>query len=267
MASNITLSAGIQNNLLSLQRTASNIGDTQYKLSTGKKVNSALDDPVSFFKAQDLNYRAGDLSARKDSIMQAQKTVEAATATLESMLDLVDQARSIFETMGSDTSTDAISGYTKDLSSIKSQIAELLGDGSYQGINLLEGTTETLTVKFDENGSSTLLLAGVDASGNITNIAFGTIATASTGIKNMEDLRSELRNYASSFATKNAILETRREFTENMVATLETGASQLVNADMNQESANMLALQTRQQLGTISLSIANQADQSVLQLF
>ncbi|MQX38121.1 flagellin [Roseospira navarrensis] len=264
--SDVTLNSSIKANLLSLQNTTRNIGETQFKLSTGKKVNTALDDPISFFKAQDLNYRAGDLTARKDGIVQGQKTVEAATATIESMLNLVDQARSIFETMASDTSGDAVSGYKDDLCSIQTQMLELLGDGSYQGINLL-ATSDTLTVKFDENGSSTLSIAGVKGSGNISQIAYSSVSTASSGAANMESLRDTLRSHASSFATNNAILETRREFTENMINTLETGAGELVNADMNQESANMLALQTRQQLGTISLSIANQAEQSVLQLF
>jgi len=269
MASNITLSAGIQNNLLSLQRTSSSIGDTQYKLSTGKKVNTALDDPISFFKAQDLNYRSGDLAARKDGIVQAQKTIEAATQTLDAMLDLVDSARAIFETMASDTGSNAIAGYKNDLSALKSQMLELVGDGYYQGVNLL-GSADSLTVKFDEKGSSTLKLTAVAASAaGITNVVYGASVTAGAtgGAKDMETLRDNLRTYAKSFSTKNSILETRREFTDNMVSTLETGAGQLVNADMNQESANMLALQTRQQLGTISLSIANQADQSVLRLF
>ncbi|KAA5606793.1 flagellin [Roseospira marina] len=267
--SGITLSTGIQKNLLSLQGTTTNIEKTQFKLSTGKKVNTALDDPIAFFKAQNLNYRASDLSARKDSIVQAQKTVEAASQTLESMLDLVDQARSIFETMASDTSAKAVTGYEKDLNSIKSQMQYLVGDGYYQGVNLLQ-TSDSLTVKFDENGSSSLAIQGVAASAaGMSSIKYvdAVASQAAAGAAEMETLRDSLRSFAQSFSTQNAILDTRREFTDNMVSTLNTGASELVNADMNEESANMLALQTRQQLGTISLSIANQADQSVLRLF
>jgi flagellin-like hook-associated protein FlgL len=89
----------------------------------------------------------------------------------------------------------------------------------------------------------------------------------SAAIGQLDTLTTKLRSAAATFGTDNAILDTRREFTENLVNTLESGAGELVNADMNEESANMLSLQTRQQLGTISLSIANQAEQSVLRLF
>ena len=62
-------------------------------------------------------------------------------------------------------------------------------------------------------------------------------------------------------------MQIRLDFTENLVNTLEEGASKLINADLNEESANLLSLQTRQQLGVTSLSLAQQSEQSVLQLF
>ncbi|MFL2771852.1 MAG: flagellin, partial [Rhodospirillaceae bacterium] len=76
-----------------------------------------------------------------------------------------------------------------------------------------------------------------------------------------------VRESAFSLGTNNSLLEIRREFTENLINTLKGGADGLVNADLNEESANLLSLQTRQQLGTISLSIAQQSEQSFLRLF
>jgi flagellin len=76
-----------------------------------------------------------------------------------------------------------------------------------------------------------------------------------------------VRQVAQTFGTNSSLLEIRRQFTENLINTLKGGASELVNADLNEESANLLSLQTRQQLGTISLSIAQQSEQSVLRLF
>jgi len=78
MASSITLSAGVRQNLLSLQSTASLMGLTQNRLATGKKVNSALDNPTNFFTSQSLGNRASDLNSLLDSIGQAQKNLEAA---------------------------------------------------------------------------------------------------------------------------------------------------------------------------------------------
>ena len=76
-----------------------------------------------------------------------------------------------------------------------------------------------------------------------------------------------MRQVAQSLGTNSALLEIRRSFTEQIVNTLKGGAGDLVNADLNEESANLLSLQTRQQLGTISLAIAQQSEQAILRLF
>src|SRR5262245_46674281 len=94
-SSNITLSAAVRQNLLSLQTTAALMGMTQNRLATGKKVNSALDNPSNFFTSQALNNRASDLNALLDSIGQAQKTLEAADHGITSLTKLVESAKSI----------------------------------------------------------------------------------------------------------------------------------------------------------------------------
>ncbi len=95
MSSSITLTAGVRQNLLSLQNTAELISQTQKRLATGKKVNSALDNPTSFFTSQSLNNRASDLNALLDSIGQAQKTLDAANTGLSSLTKLLQSAKSI----------------------------------------------------------------------------------------------------------------------------------------------------------------------------
>src|ERR1043166_5308621 len=95
MASNITLSAGVRQNLLALQNTADLISVTQNRLATGKKVNSALDNPTNFFTSQSLSNRASDLNALLDSIGQAQKTLDAANQGLTSLTKLLESAKSI----------------------------------------------------------------------------------------------------------------------------------------------------------------------------
>ena len=95
MASNITLSAGVRQNLLSLQSTAALMSLTQNRLATGKKVNSALDNPANFFTSQSLNNRASDLNSLLDSIGQAQQTLEAADKGITSLTKLVESAKSI----------------------------------------------------------------------------------------------------------------------------------------------------------------------------
>src|SRR5690554_2738415 len=112
--SDITLSKAVRSNLLSLQNTASMMSDTQNKLATGKKVNSALDNPTNFFTASGLNSRAGDINQLLDGMANGIQTLEAAdnglkaiTKTLESMQSTLRQARQdkSFETKSFDLSS------------------------------------------------------------------------------------------------------------------------------------------------------------------
>ncbi|MBN8920015.1 MAG: hypothetical protein J0H62_04830, partial [Rhizobiales bacterium] len=95
MSSNITLSAGVRQNLLSLQNTAALMGETQNRLATGKRVNSALDNPSNFFTSQALSNRASDLNSLLDSIGQAQQTLKTADTAITSLTKLVESAKSI----------------------------------------------------------------------------------------------------------------------------------------------------------------------------
>ena len=375
--SNITLSAGIRQNLLSLQDTAANLTTTQEHLSTGKKVNTAFDNPTSYFTSQSLNNRANDLSSLLDSIGQAQQTLDAANNGLTSLTSLLEQALStaqqaqqttptaaavstgsvaltslnaggnLLVNVGANTYTVAITA-SEALSSIESQINavsglgangavtasddgsghlvltgntnataftvvanaessalgvttsatvsnavapvsatrttlqgnynniltqidQLAGDSSYNGVNLLNG--DNLKVLFNENGTSSLTITGV----TFNSKGLGLAAASGTGFLDNNNITASetainaaittVRAQTETFGTNSGTISTRQSFEQNMINTLQTGASNLVLADQNQESANLLTLQTRQQLEISALSIANQANQSVLKLF
>jgi len=148
----------------------------------------------------------------------------------------------------------------------------LANDSSYKGSNLIKGSPANLKVAFSEDGSSTLTVSGLasDASG-LSIVVASTNWVADANIENaINDLDSALSTLRSSGATMGsnaAVLSLRLDFTTNLINSLEGGASKLVNADLNTESANLLTLQTRQQLGTIGLSIAQQSEQAILRLF
>ena len=93
--SNITLSAAVRQNLLSLQGTADLLATTQGRLATGKKVNSALDNPTNFFTAAGLDARASDISNLLDSIGNGVQVLQAANTGITSLSKLVDTAKSI----------------------------------------------------------------------------------------------------------------------------------------------------------------------------
>jgi flagellin len=384
MSSQITLTAGVRQNLLSLQQTADLLNTTQNRLATGKKVNSAFDNPSAYFTSQSLSNRASDLSGLLDQIGQATQTLTAANTGLTSLTGLLQQALSIAKqaqsaaeptlatdvgtlsgstTVGTsnagnlivavtggstftlaiaatDTAASIITNFnnisglgangaitattdstghlelaanpafsftvtanattagvgltadsstnfagtsaantsrtslTGNYNSLLTQIDQLAGDSSYNGVNLLTGNN--LKVVFNETSTSSLTISGVTD----TSAGLGLTALASTGgggfqsdttinntITALSTALTTVRTQAETFGTNAATIQTRSDFTKNLINTLQTGSDNLVLADQNLESANLLTLQTRQQLSISALSISNQAQQAVLKLF
>lgn len=277
----ISLTAGIRSNLLSLQQTSSLLSRTQERLGTGKKVNSAIDNPTNFFTAQALNGRSEDLSARLDGISKGINTVKAADKGITGMTSLLKQAQGIAKdarALSTDTGDAQAQKDRADLANqfndLLDQINSLAKDSGYDGVNLIQG--DDLTVEFAEKaGSSNIDLKGfnADAGGSVVTVddqvasewQAGNTAIE-TAIKDLEDSQANLRAESKKLSSNLAILTTRQDFTKNMVNTLTTGAAELTNADLNEEAANLLALNTQQSLGVNSLSLASQASQGVLRL-
>lgn len=374
----ISLTASMRSNLLSLQQTQDLMDMTQERLSTGKKVNSAIDNPSSYYTAQSLTNRASDLNALLDSMGQGIQTIQAANEGIEAITDFVQQAKALANTArdnatvkgttssgtytaANDTknitvkiegvadqdinvilkntdsleqaatkiaealndSTDGvkdaedtvIGGFTatvengqikisnskgivanvsgtifgitfngeignstrttsmKQYNEILDQIDQLAKDSGYKGVNLLQGNS--LKVVFNEDRSSYLTINGTFADTSDEGLKISRAEdwtnpdneAIDASISELENAITSLRNMASEFGNNYSIVENRENFTESLINVLEEGSDKLTLADMNEESANMLALQTRQQLAINSLSLASQAAQSVLSLF
>jgi flagellin len=278
---NITLTSGMRQNLFSLQSTQKLMEVTQKRLATGLRVNTAIDDPVNYFTALEHNQRADDLGSRKDEMAESIQLITAANNGVEAITDLIASAKSLASSALSGTTTAEIATLQSQYAEVMSQIDTLAGDSDYKGVNLLESTAVTHDVKFDETGTSKLTITGFDASSQgatLTLQTFGTNAWVSAGgtadkldinsaITKLDNARGALRTEAQKLATNLSTITIRQKFTSSLINTLEDGAAGLTNADMNEEGANMLMLQTRQALGTTSLSLASQAAQSVLRLF
>ncbi len=374
----ISLTASMRSNLLSLQQTQDLMDMTQERLSTGKKVNSAIDNPSSYYTAQSLTNRASDLGSLLDSMGQAVQTIQAANEGIEAITDFVQQAKALANTArdnatvkgttssgtytaaddtknitvkiegvadqnievtlkdtdsleqaatkiatalndGTDGVKDAedtviggftatvengqikisnskgivanvsgtISGITfngeignstrttsmKQYNEILDQIDQLAKDSGYKGVNLLQGNS--FKVVFNEDRSSYLTINGTFADTSDEGLKISRAEdwtnpdneAIDASISELENAITSLRNMASEFGNNYSIVESRENFTERLINVLEEGSDKLTLADMNEESANMLALQTRQQLAINSLSLASQAAQSVLSLF
>jgi flagellin-like hook-associated protein FlgL len=386
--SGIVLSASTRQSLLSAQDTAALLSQTQNRLATGKKVNSALDNPTNFFTASGLDSRAGDLSNLLDSISNGVQTINAASQGITNIQKLVDSAKSTaqqalattittvgtassafsaqaatiaFSVNGSTKTTtalttsstidDAIAAlntaagsniFGKDTSGTKitvngtgkvefgttegakiglasvatddtttsyyvesnnsadlkingldtranlaqqyndllGQIDQLAKDASFNGVNLISAkdsasTPNKLHIQFNGDDSSSIDVKGVDATstglklslvGNGPSAAFSDNTAIKTTLTSLNTATTNLRTYASQLGSNLTVVQNRQDFTKNLVNVLQTGAGNLVNADLNEEAANSQALSTRQSLAISSLSLANQAQQGVLQL-
>jgi len=271
--SEIVLTAGVRSNLLQLQKTADLITSTQTKLATGKRINSALDNPINFFTAQGLSNRATDLNNLLDSMASAMNTIGAANNGITSITKLVQSAQALASQAQQTNDTTVRAGLAAQFDSILGQIDQLAADSGFNGINLLDSTNSAdLSVTLNESGSSTVTVAAVDFSANglaINNAANNWAATAdiSAASADLSAALTTLRSQAQAFGSNLSTVQIRQDFTKAMINTLQTGADSLTLADSNEEGANLLALQTRQQLSTTALSLASQASQAVLRLF
>lgn len=158
--------------------------------------------------------------------------------------------------------------YTKDFNKLRDQINGIVEDANYRGVNLLGG--DNLTTFFNEDRSNSLVTEGGDFTVDGMGVEKADFTDAASIEKTLSQVRSALdgiRAFGSSIANDLSIIQTRRDFTEQTINTLKAGASDLTDADLNEEGANLLALQTAQQLGVTSLSLASQSQQSVLRLF
>ena len=296
--SDISLTSAQRSSLLSLQRTSDLSERTQNRLTTGNEVNSVVDDAVRFFQARSLSDRAGDFDLRKSGIDQAISTVNATLAAVEGVDNFLNQLKGIAEAAKSQSVSQRESA-TAQFQEIGRQLFQLVEDASYQGVNLLNSSSNSLDVAFGVRTASELTIQGIDLNstiGGTENALFSSAAFSSTGtfniaalglsggtfvslgaansnvaqadtvIANIDSAISRLRGQAAELGSNVAILQTRLDFTNDYVNELTIGADKLTLADLNEEGANLSALQTRQQIGIQSLAIAGQQQQAILSL-
>jgi flagellin len=163
------------------------------------------------------------------------------------------------------------SNFVTQFNGILAQITTTSQDASFNGVNLLAG--DQLKLTFNETGKSTLNISGVifNAAGlGLANLVSGTdfIDNAATNkvISNLAAASTLLRTQASALGSNLSIVQIRQDFSKNLINVLQTGSSNLTLADTNEEAANSQALSTRQSIAVSALALANQSQQSVLQL-
>lgn len=284
MAGSIALSSAIRQNLVSLQQSESLLGGTQNRLATGKRVNTALDNPANFFAAAGHNQRADLLTGLKDGISEAIQTVKEADKGVSSVKDLIEGIRGQItqaRTALNDTTNSValLGGVATNYNELIRQLNNTASDSSYKGVNFLSGGT--LSVNFNENATTTLSVTGFNGSasglaitsgtatgsGTSTSATFATSANLNAIEATLNSALATLQTQSSNLAANLTILSSRQSFLTDTVNVLREGATKLTEADQNEEGANLLTLQTRQQLGITALSISSQAAQGILRLF
>ncbi len=311
---NISLSSGMRTNLLSLQNTNELLNRTQERLSTGRKVNSAIDGPSAYFSSLSLRDRASSLETRMDGMGQAIQTIKSSETGLDTIRSLLDQAKAIANDAGDKSAAADRQNLGIQFNEVIRQIQTIASDTSYLGVNLIQrsdannpaASDQDIVIQFNERiNQSTLVITGFNISGPVAALdsngeAEGPLALSSsaggfsslhvqthgvsgdsweldwggadfrntlrTVIAQVELFDDQLKVESSKLANQLNVITLREEFTKEMINEFETGADELTIADLNEEGANLLALQTSQQLGVSSLSLASQARQSVLRL-
>ncbi len=270
----ITLSAAVRANLLSLASTAKLINRTQERLSTGLEVNSPVDDAKAFFESKALSDRARTINEKKDSIDQAVSSVSVALEAVNSIDSVVQQLKGVVNSAASAGTAAEFNELNTQYNSLITQIDNLAGDASYQGVNLVNGTGTTLTVYFSNTTTSVLTVGSVDLThatgtglGIYTSALLSTAANRTCAVNQLDSAIATLDAKAKSLGSNVALLQTRLDFSSAYANELQGGADKLILADITEEGANLVALQTRQQLGISALSFAGQSEQSILSLF
>ena len=270
----VTLSAATTSALLLTQRTTALAALISNRIATGLRVTRAADDAAAFFTAQSLTSRAADLLALKDGINQGIGALGGALAGLSAITDITNQLRGIVaDARGGSAESRAAAAAQFDI--LRAQIDSLAADAGFSGINLISASPGSLTVAFNETGTSSLTVPGAasdaaslgigTAAGSFNN--FATDADIDAAIAGLDQAISTLRSTSSTLGSNVGVLNTRLDFTQNLANTLQTGAGNLVNADLNEEAAKLLALRLRTELSLIGQTIANESQQAILQLF
>jgi flagellin len=267
--------------LASLELTNSQLSSVQKQVSTGYRVADAVDDGAAYAIAQRVRSDVGALSAANTQLGDVQGLLSTTVSSLNDVSNTLNSARDVLiQLASSNTESNQRTQYIAQYQSYVANIKNFFEEAAYNGKTLIgnitgsTGTYGEVNVVQDEAGA-TYGIASYSGSGFYNSINFSTanltnattvstyITATGTFINQLNDLGTQLNYYGST--TK--YVTNQVSYNSDKITALNDGLGSLVDADLAQESAQLQALQIRQQLGTQSLSIANQAPQSLLSLF
>ncbi|WP_417463500.1 flagellin [Kordiimonas sp.] len=274
MTFSINVNASALDALRNLNNTSKQLETTQTHINTGLKISSAKDNAAVFSIAQKLRGDLKGLNAVKQSLDRGISTVDVALAAAGAISDLLlemkEKAVAAADQGLDTTSRDALS---QDFTALRDQITTVVQNASFNGTNLIDGGTDSIVAITNADATQTLTVSHQTLTLSSTNIPITTTQTISTqssasaAVTDISDAINNLNSVLTKLGSGSTSLEQNRSFAGRLADVIEVGIGNLVDADMAKESANLQALQVKQQLGVQALSIANQSPQSILSLF
>ena len=274
MSFSINNNSGALVALQNLTSTENQLQKAQSEVSTGLAIAAPSDDGAIWAIAQNQKATATSLDSVTQSLQRAQSTIDVAVSAGQSVSDLLTQLKSK-ALAASDTSLDTASrsALNADFTSLRNQITSVVGNATFNGANLIDSGAKNIFALANASGSSQVTVAAQDLSlggANVTLTATTSISTAtlaSAAISTVETSISNVNNALAKLGTSENALTSQITFVGNLQDTIDTGVGNLVNANLAKESAQLQALQTKQQLGIQALSIANSSSSTLLSLF
>ncbi|OWY01212.1 flagellar protein [Thioclava sp. F1Mire-8] len=273
--SSILTNTSAMNALATLRGVNKGLEDTQNRISTGKKINSAKDNAAYFSISESMNSDSGMYKSINEGLTLTKNSVSTARLGAESVKDLAQQ----FVERVSFAQGDAVdhAAVQKELRSIVDQIGTTISQATFNGDSLVDGSanvtvvtgisrasgsfaTTSMTFQAVDLSSLQATLSGIDISG-------GSAAVLTSALTSAQSALSTAIDNATSLGVAEKSLEAQQNFLGKLTDKLDTGVGNMVDADMEQEAARLQSYQVQQQLATQSLSIANQGPQNLLSLF
>ena len=274
MSFSVNTNTGAMVALQYLNQTQGQLAQTQSAINSGMTVATARDNGAVFAIAQNERAQVAGYQAVTSSLNNGTSSIDVALSAGQSISDLLIQMKQQ-ALSASDASLDTASrqALNSSFQALLGQITTIVTNATFNGFNLVNGSTQQLTALASADGSRRITVAAqnMSLSGSVVTVAAAAsistmssastlVATIQTSLTNVDAALAKLSSGAAKFSIQGT-------FTQNLSDTLTTGIGNLVDANMADESAQLQSLQVKQQLGVQALSIANQAPQSILSLF
>lgn len=272
--SSILTNNGAMVALQTLKSVNKDLAQTQNAISTGKDISSAKDNSAIWAISKVMESDVAGFKAVSDSLALGESTVAVASAGAEQITNLLNEMKEKVVAGTGDNVDHA--KLTADVTELSNQITSIINASQFNGTNLLDdsGTNLTVLSSIDRAADNSVTSASITVSSvdftaglDLSDVDVADSAAALASISAMEAHIQTAVDGAAALGASAKRISDQSEFVSKVTDAMVSGIGSLVDADMEATSAKLQALQTQQQLGVQSLSIANQAPQAILQLF